>query len=642
MMFPRMAGALLLSAAAATVPVLSAQAPAAQAPAVQDGTDWPMYNHELAGNRYSPLTQINTTNVAKLATAWSYPLGKDPTAGGVTGGSEFVPIVVGGVMFATASDRVVALEPETGKEIWRHMLAAGSPSRRGLAYWPGDSTHEPLVLFTSNRKLVALSAKTGNPVPAFGNGGEAEMGQPYNSAPTVYKHLLIVGTNGAPGSVRAFDARTGTKAWEFFSVPKPGEVGSETWEGDSWKNRVGVQSWGFSQTLDAARGILYVAFEAPGPLDFYGGDRPGNGLFGNSLVALDAETGAYKWHFQSIHHDLWDYDSPSPPTLIDITVNGRRIPALALVGKTAYMYILDRVTGTPVYGMEERKVPGSNVPGEKPSPTQPVPVKPPPIARDSFKLDDLVTAADTTEEHAAYCRGLAEKFDLVNEGPFTPYTYKAKTGKPRVTVLFPGSIGGPNWGGLAADPTTGYVFVNTSDVATTGWVEDTEPGSRVPYNRQTLMDGSTSKFQWNARDPRHLGGELGWPCQRPPWGQLMAVNANTGGFAWKVPLGITEQLPAGKQNTGRVNMGGPIATAGGLVFVGATNDRRFRAFDSRTGKELWTATLPASAHSVPITYRGKDGRQYVAIVASGDSALDDAPPAGAEALVTFALPAAPK
>jgi quinoprotein glucose dehydrogenase len=464
------------------------------------------------------------------------------------------------------------------------------------------------------------------------------MGQPYNSAATVYKNLLILGTNGSPGSVRAFDARTGKKAWEFFGVPKPGDVGIDSWENESWRNREGVENWGFSQTLDAERGILYVTFEAPGPLDFYGGDRAGNGLFGNSLVALDAQTGEYRWHFQAVHHDLWDYDSPAPPVLIDVTVGGERVPALALVGKIAYMFILNRVTGKPLFGVEERRVPGSNVPGEKPSPTQPFPLKPPPIARDRFSLSDLVTADDTTPEHAAYCRSLADKLELLNEGPYTPYTYKSSGPKPRVTVIFPGSIGGPNWGGLAADPNLGYVFVNTSDVATTGWVQETPPGTRVPFSRQTLMDGSTTKFQWNARDPRKMGGELGWPCQRPPWGQLIAVNAATGEFAWKVPLGITEQLPPGKQNTGRVNMGGPIATAGGLLFVGATNDHRFRAFDTRTGKELWTTTLPTSAHTIPITYQGKDGRQYVAIVAAGDSALDDEPAPGSEALIAYALP----
>jgi len=628
---------ILVSVAAASLSAFLAALATAQSGA--SGTDWPMYNHDLGGTRYSPLKQINTSNVGRLVRAWSYPVGKHASSGSVTGGSESVPIVVNGVLYVSASNHVAALEPETGKILWGYETAVGTPSRRGLAYWPGESGHEARVLFTSARKLVALSAATGKPVAEFGKDGEADMGQPYNSAPTVYKHLLIVGTNGAPGGLRAFDARTGAKVWEFFSVPKPGQPGFESWEGESWRNRSGVQSWGFSQTLDAARGIVYVTFEAPGPLDFYGGDRPGDGLFGNSLVALDAETGAYKWHFQSVHHDLWDYDSPAPPALVDVTVNGQRVPALALVGKTAYMYILDRVTGKPVFGVEERKVPGSNVPGEKPSPTQPFPLKPPPIARDSFKLDDLVTAADTTPEHAAYCRGLAEKLALHNEGPFTPYTYKSSGNKPRVTVLFPGSIGGPNWGGLAVDPETGYVFVNTSDVATTGWIEETKTGSAAPYSRETLMDGSTSKFQWNGRDPRHLGGELGWPCQRPPWGQLIAVNANTGDFAWKIPFGITEQLPPGKQNTGRMNMGGPIVTAGGLVFVGATNDHRFRAFDSKTGKELWTVTLPASAHSVPITYQGKDGRQYVAIVAAGDSALDDQPAAGSEALMTFALPA---
>jgi quinoprotein glucose dehydrogenase len=605
----------------------------------RDG-DWPMYNRDLAGTRFSPLKQINTGNVATLTRRWSYRLGRDKTAGTLSGGSEFTPVVVNGVMYVAASDRVVALEPETGRELWRHPVSNGAPSRRGVAYWAGEGKPARIV-YTSERRLTALDARSGEPIPEFGTAGEVDMVAPYNSAPTVYKNLLILGTNGSPGGVRAFDARTGAKVWDFRSVPQPGEAGNQTWLNGGWENRAGTYSWAFSQTLDADRGIVYVAIEAPGPNDYWGGDRHGDGLFGNSLVALDAGTGKLKWYFQAVHHDLWDYDLPSPPALLDVMISGRRTPILALAAKTGYMYILDRVTGKPIFGMEERPVPPSSVPGEKSSPTQPIPVKPPPISRTGYKADEIVTAADTSEEHAKFCRDLSERSGgFYNEGPFTPYVFRDAGARSFSTILFPGSIGGANWGGTAADPTMGYVFVNTNDEASIGWIEKTPEGSRLPYRRNSIV-GPTSRFQWKDGDPQTgniMGGEHGWLCQRPPWGNLVAVNARTGDIAWKVPLGITEELPEAKQRTGRLNLGGPIVTAGGLVFIGASNDRRFRAFDSKTGKELWVSKLDMSAHAVPVTYQGRNGKQYVAITAAGASALDDPAPEGSEALIAFALP----
>ena len=604
--------------------------------------DWPMYNYDLAGTRHSPLTQINTRNVGTLTQAWSYKLGRDRTAGTISGGSEFTPIVVGGVMYVAASDRVVALEPDTGKETWRFTLKNGAPSRRGVTYWRGDATAPPRIFVTSERRLIALNAATGKPATAFGRDGEIDMVAPYNSAPTLYKNLLIVGTNGPPGGVRAFDVRTGAKVWDFHSVPKAGQPASRTWKNDGWKDRPNTYSWAFSQTLDQARGILYVAVEAPGPSDYWGADRPGDNLYGNSLLALDAATGTLKWHFQTVHHDLWDYDLPSPPSLLDVTIGDRVVPVLAQTSKTGYMYILNRVTGQPVFGMEERRVPASDVPNEESSPTQPVPVKPPPLARVSFTADDIVTASDTTAEHAAFCRGLMERSGgFHNDGPFTPYVYRESGAPPRSTILFPGSIGGANWGGTAADPGLGYVFVNTNDEASIGWVEKSPDGARVPYRRNSIV-GLTSRFQWADADARGtgniMGGEKGWLCQRPPWGTLAAVNVKTGDIAWRVPLGITDELPEGRKNTGRLNLGGPMTTAGGLVFIGATNDRRFRAFDAKSGKELWITRLAMSAHAVPMTFQGRNGRQYVAITASGASALDDPMPEGSEALVVFALP----
>jgi glucose dehydrogenase len=289
---------------------------------------------------------------------------------------------------------------------------------------------------------------------------------------------------------------------------------------------------------------------------------------------------------------------------------------------------------------------GSGVPGEQSSPTQPVPVRPPPLARMNYGPEDLITAQDTTPEHAKFCLELLNRsggFD--NQGPFTPYVYRAAGDKVHSSIIFPGAIGGTNWGGAAADPRLGYFFVNSSDEASIGWIEKKPEGSKVLFDRNSIV-GPMSRFHWSEGDPK-IGniphsGEHAWPCQKPPWGRLAAVDAHTGDFAWQVPLGITEELPQAKRNTGRLNLGGPIATAGGLVFIGATNDRRFRAFDSKTGRELWSAKLDASAHAVPITYAVKGNKrgaekQYVAIVAGGNGTLDDATP-GAEALVVFALP----
>jgi len=610
----------------------------AQTPAA----DWPMYNRDLAGTRHSPLTEITPANVAALRQAWSYPIGRDITAGSLTGGSEFTPIVVDGVMYVAAAERVVALDADTGGELWDYIPRSGPPSRRGIAYWSGNGERGARIFFTSGRSLIGLEAESGEPASGFGDGGIEIMPVVYNAAPVVYRNLLIVGSNSAPGSVRAFDAVTASEVWVYHSTPQAGEEGAETWEGNSWEGQPNLLHWAFSMTIDQDRGLLYTAFESPGPYDYYGGDRPGNNLFGNSIIALDAATGERRWYFQTVHHDIWDYDLPSPPGLLDVTIDGERVPILAQTAKTGYMYILNRVTGEPVFGFEETPVPRSEVPGEWTSPTQPIPVKPPPLAKVSYVPSDIVTADDTTEAHARFCREFEERSGgFINAGPFTPYAYRAPGAPPRSTLLFPGSIGGANWGGTASDPALGYVFVNTMDEASPGWIEDRPAGAELPYRRNSI-GGPTSRFWWAYSDPEVGniigGGERAWPCNKPPWGHLVAVNAATGDIAWKVPLGITEQLPEAKQRTGRLSQGGPITTASGLVFIAATNDRRIRAFESRTGRELWVARLDMSAHAVPVTYAGRSGKQYVAVMAAGASAIDDPSPPGAEAIVTFALP----
>jgi quinoprotein glucose dehydrogenase len=581
--------------------------------------------------------------VANLKLAWQFKLRPDTSgapASGLGPFSQATPIVVDGVMYLPAGNRILALDPDTGKTIWTYT-ADTRPSSRGVAYWPGSGSTPARIYFTAGRRLIGLNSDSGEKV------GEIDMVIPYNSVPTVYKNLLIVGANvperqtaNQPGNTRAFDVVTGKKVWEFHSVPQPGEVGNETWKGDSWKDRTGVNNWGFYMTVDTERGIVYTVFGSPAS-DYYGGDREGNNLFGNSVVALEAETGKLKWYFQTVHHDQWDFDLPPAPVLLDVTIKGNKVPLLAQTGKVGYMYILNRVTGEPIFGIDEKPVPISKVPGEHSSPTQPIPRKPKPFGRMSFTMADLVTAEDTTEEHAKACRDLAEKSGgLNNEGPFTPWAYRAPGAPPTSSVIFPGAIGGTDWGGFSADPQLGYFFVSSSNYGSIGWIEKTREGSAVPYDQASVYGNPVaSKFWERKTDARgQLLGESSWPCQKPPWGLLTAVNAATGEFAWQARLGITDELPEGKKNTGRITMGGSIATAGGLVFIGASNDRRFRAFDSKNGKELWVTKLDYSALSVPITYEGKNGKQYVAVSAAGGGGITDPNPANTESLYVFALP----
>ena len=601
--------------------------------------DWPMYNHDLGGTRHSPLSQINAGNVSKLTQAWVHRTRQEGPPSPF-GGSEAVPIVVNGVMYVPSGSRIVALEADTGKEVWQYQVAGGGATRRGVAYWPGEGSDPPRILFTAGSRLIALNAATGDLSSGFGKDGVVDTVVPYSSAPTIFKNVVMIGANvnevpvGPPGDTRAYDAHTGKKLWEFHTVPRQGEVGHDTWLDDGWKGRSGTNVWGFSMTVDERRGVVYMPVSGPAA-NYWGGDRPGNNLFANSVVAVDAETGKYKWHFQTVHHDVWDSDIPSAPGLVDITQNGRTIPALTSIGKTGYLFILDRTTGKPIFGVEERRVPKGDVPGEWYSPTQPFPLKPPALSKTSFKKEDMVTAADTTPEHVQACQELWDKSGgFSNDGPFTPFRFHEDGTPPRSTIQFPGGTGGVNWGGTATDPRSGYVFMNSHDTSLIGWVEKRKPGveysfdtrgSNHPYDRASV-DGPGPFHAFTAPLKDASGRPIAnLPCQKPPWARLIAVNANTGDIAWQTTLGITEQLPEGKQNTGGSGSAGPTVTAGGLVFIGATDDRRFRAFDSKTGKELWSAKLESAGNANPISYQGRNGKQYVAIVAGN-------------AVVAFALP----
>ena len=435
------------------------------------------------------------------------------------------------------------------------------------------------------------------------------MDVPFAEVPTIYKNVIIVGANvygpgetnlhpqdevaaGVPGDSRAYDARTGKKLWDFHAIAQPGEVGHNTWGGDSWKGRGGTNVWSMAVTVDEKRGIVYMPFGGPAA-NYYGGDRPGDNLFSNTLVAADATTGKLKWYFQTVHHELWDFDLPPEPVLMDVMHDGKKVPALVQTGKIGYVFVFDRVTGKPVFPIEERPVPKGDAPGEQYSPTQPFPVKPPPVARVTISRDDIVSPDDTTPEHSKACHELWDKSNFYNAGPYTPWVVHSSPADTKLTLIFPGATGGANWGGAASDPTMGYVFVNMQNSGSTGFLEknpkynaQTE-GTEVEYHRGT---GSGSQYGGFSAPVKDANGKVigNWPCQKPPWETLSAVNINTGEIAWTVPLGITEELPEAKQHTGRAGaFAGPIATAGGVVFIGATNDNRFRAFDSKTGKELW-------------------------------------------------------
>ncbi len=643
--------------------------------------EWRTYGHDPGAMRFSPLKQITPENVGKLKVAWVYhmrpadfkpqsapvrpasprgPVGDEPEAprssnsgggGGFSFGSGFrpsevTPLVVRGVMYITTPySRVAAVDPVTGREIWSYQLPASIPATRGLEFWPGDGSTPAQVVFGSlDGKLYSLDAKTGKPNQAFGDNGVVNLntdsimrGLPGRNAmtspPIVYRNLVITGGTtqenpplGPAGDVRAWDMRTGKLVWTFRSIPQPGEKYNDTWAGESWKNRSGVNVWGLF-TVDEKRGIVYMPFGAPS-VDQYGGDRAGDNLFGSSLVAVDANTGKYLWHFQVVHHDIWDADLTGAPMLFDIKRGGKTIPAVVALNKVGLAFLLDRVTGKPVYGVEERPVPQSEVPLERTSKTQPFPLKPPPLARMTFSMADVMTV---TPEFEAACRKLLEGVQV--GGPYLPPAYN------RLRVQFPGNHGGVNWGGTSFDPQLGYLFANVNELGQMSGVRDHDlkkgpamaagQGNRVDPNGP--YEGVPGGGRFSVKGP----GTQQIPCQQPPWGQLVAVNVNTGDIAWRVPLGITEGLPEGKQNTGRPGNGGTIATASGLVFVGATDDGRFRAFDSKTGKELWTVKLPGAAEAIPSTYEGRDGKQYVVIAATGGGFFGN--PVTGDSIVAYAL-----
>src|ERR1700733_7855223 len=591
--------------------------------------DWSFYGGDAGGQRYSTLTQINVHNVAKLKPAWQYGVGGgvdfSNAAARAETGSEAVPLMVNGVLFLpTRQKTIVALEPETGKEVWKYELGNVSAPLRGVAYWQGDPTHPAQILAgTMDGRLLAINAKIGNLVPGFGDEGAVNLragvadrypNSPYHmgSPGTIVGNLIVTGAQGKeddPGGpdmdVRAWDLRTGKLVWTFHTIPHPGEAGYETWPKDYWTNAGSPAYWG-AATVDEKRGLIFLPIGQPAA-QYYGGARPGQNLYSSSIVALDAMTGKVRWSFQLTHHDLWDYDAEAAPSLMEVTRDGKKIPVVVAVSKPGLMFFLDRETGKSIYPVEERAVPQTDVPGEETWPTQPFPMKPPPLARQTIKPDEVFTGEP---EHEKFCRDLVAKIGGIhNEGAYTPYSSQ------EFRLILPGQQGGPNYGGVSVDPRLAYVFVNVRNVAGMGRMDKSKDGDQVAYRRfSPLGPGSVNARFWDRA--KQL------PCQQPPWAELMAVSANTGDIAWRVALGTNDEMEAkGVHNTGAFGQGGSIATAGGLVFIAGTNDKRFRAFESRTGKVLWEAKLDAEGHTNPMTYLGRDGKQYVVIVSSGLNAF---------------------
>jgi quinoprotein glucose dehydrogenase len=598
--------------------------------------EWPVYGGDAGQTRYSALKQIDRSNVAKLKVAWTYHTGDVSDGKTIPARSAFetTPLVTGGVMYLTTPfARAIALDAETGKELWQFDPKLDRERtynlfiNRGAAYWP-DARGARLFVGTLDGRLFSLDAKTGKPDDNFGKAGWIDLregvadkypdkGYGMTSPPTIYKNLVICGAltadgepQGPSGDVRAFDARTGKLVWRFHVIPQPGEFGHETWEGDSWKDRAAANAWSML-TVDAERGIVFLPLTSPAT-DMYGGDRKGANLFGDSLVALDAATGKRLWHFQTVHHNIWDYDLPAAPTLVTVTRNGKPVAAVAQVTKTGYTFLFERTTGKPLFDIEEVAVPASEVPGEKAWPTQPRPVKPPPYARQSMRPEELT---NVTPESRAYCAKILE--GAVFGSLYTPIGLKP-------TVLFPGTNGGANWGGASWDPETHTLYVNSMDNGMLVRMTPRPEGSKIPYRSQSV---GQQRF-W---DPNL------YPCQQPPWGQLTAIDLDKGEFRWRSTLGVIDELIAkGIPPTGTSNLGGSIVTAGGLVFIGATNDSRFRAFDKTTGKEIWTVRLPASAHATPMTFLGpKSGKQFVVIASGGGNKYNKA---YSDTLIAYSLP----
>lgn len=600
---------------------------------------WPAYGRDSGGTRFSPLAIVNRQNVTALKVAWTFHTGDlyAPKNGDRKSQFECTPLFVDGILFVTtAFGRVIALDPDSGRQRWSYdpkvdvTAGYGDFVNRGAATW-SDGHQRRIFIATIDARLIALDAATGKPLPGFGDNGQINLknglrlpvqeASEYEetSPPAILGDLVIVGsgiadnarTDMPSGEVRAYDVRTGKRKWTFDPMP-----GTRTGAGNAWS----------VISVDAERNLVFVPTGSASP-DYFGGMRKGDNRHANSVVALRGDTGEVVWSFQTVHHDLWDYDVASQPLLYTMKTGPARIPAIAIGSKTGNLFLLNRETGKPLFGVEERPVPPSHVAGEEASPTQPFPLKPAPLVPQKLTPEE---AWGPNEESRKWC---ADKIAASHsEGIFTPPSLEG-------TIAFPGNIGGMHWGGAAFDPDRGLLIVPTNRLAVfLKLIPRAEFDAAVKQNRASRVGAELAKQTGTPYGMSRTAflSPGGTPCNPPPWGTLAAIDVNTGEKKWEVPLGSIPWLSAERQTQGlgSINLGGPMTTAGGLVFVGATLDPYLRAFDTETGKELWKGELPASARSTPMTYRSAAGKQYVVIAAGGHDVLDLKQ---SDTLVAFAL-----